>query len=380
MRQKAYQDALGATAACTRRLCELASYSGAKLPSRSDAANKATPESFIGDSWFTGIKVAEWAAAQGNSYFGALKTSTKFTPFQELIDKMATFPSGSDLVMECKTPKGHDLICIGYKYSARKALVFLGTKNAGSTKLGEPYIARFPDGNGNVAQRSVPRPAVISKYFRDSNVIDSHNQSRQFELALEKRWITHDCWFRFDTTLLGMTVTDCWRAFKHAMFLKKHKEITIKDFSNRLSYDCIHNAHSSFIASSNGYLRVEGTDVPLTTIGGEQDDISTMTGSTTPTTASSIAGHLFKDNPELDPPDVKGNQRPKRRRCPGCTEYNKGKSKEERRNPLTAKMCFHPQCLERRYFTAGRYAYGVFYCPEHFQHHINAILDGNGNV
>jgi hypothetical protein len=67
------------------------------------------------------------------------------------------------------------------------------TKNAGSTKLGDPYIAKFPDEHGNVAQRSVPRPDVISKYFNDSNVIATHNQSRQFELALEKRWVTHDC-------------------------------------------------------------------------------------------------------------------------------------------------------------------------------------------
>jgi hypothetical protein len=103
-----------------------------------------TPESFLGDSWFTGVRVCEWAADNGHSYFGALKTSTKNTPYHELLDKMQDYPSGAELVMECSTPKGHDLICIGYKYSASKVLVFLGTKNAGSTKPGEPYIARFP--------------------------------------------------------------------------------------------------------------------------------------------------------------------------------------------------------------------------------------------
>jgi hypothetical protein len=182
------------------------------LPSRSKAKVDHSPESFIGDSWFTGVKVCEWAAEQGPAYFGALKTSIKFTPYQELIGKMQDWPSGSNLAMEC-TAAGNKLICIGYKYSASKVLVFLGTKNSGSTKPGEPYVARFPDADGNVAQRSVPRPDVISKYFNDSNVVDSHNQSRQFGLALEKQWVTQDCYFRFDTTLIGMTVTDCWRAF-----------------------------------------------------------------------------------------------------------------------------------------------------------------------
>jgi hypothetical protein len=381
MRQQHYQDELGSTAACTRRLCEAAAYSGVKTPSRLDAESNSdsTWESFLGDSWFTGVKVAEWAAEQGHSYFGALKTSTKCTPFQELIDKMATFPSGSDLVMECKTPKGHDLICIGYKYSARKVLVFLGTKNSGSTEPGEPYIARFPDANGNVAQRAVPRPDVVSRYFNDSNVIDSHNQARQFELALEKQWITQYCWFRVATTLLGMTVTDCWRAYKHAMPKKRDKEMAIKEFTDRMAYDCIHNCHTD-IASINGYIATI-EDVPLT-IGGNQagDDVSALSA---PTTASTVAlEHPFKDNPELEAPDNNGKQRPKRRRCRVCTEENKTKAAlgEKTKSPLTSKMCFHLQCLERRYYVSGRWVYGVFYCPEHYQYHYAAVLEGNGNV
>jgi hypothetical protein len=247
MRAQAYQDELGATAACTRRLCQAASYSGTKL-------GGVRAESFLGDSWFTGVRVVEWAADHGHSYFGALKTSTKLTPYQELIDKMNDWPSGASLVMECTTPKDHELICIGYKYSASKVLVFLGTKCAGSTTPGDPYIARFPDAYGNVAQRSVPRrPAVISEYFGDSNVIDTHNQARQYELALEKRWVTHNCYFRIDTTLIGMTITDCWRAYKQALSSTKKKDITIKDFADAVAYDCIHNCLSDSV-DFNGYL------------------------------------------------------------------------------------------------------------------------------
>jgi hypothetical protein len=315
--------------------------------------------------------VAEWAAEQGYSYFGALKTSTKCTPYQELIDKMSDYPSGSYLVMECSTPvDNYELICIGYKYSARKVLVFLGTKNAGSTRLGEPYIARFPDSNGNVAQRIVPRPDIIGKYFGDSNVIDSHNQARQGELQLEKRWVVQEGWFRIDTTLIAMTVTDCWRAFKHAMPQKKNKELPIKEFADRLAYDCIHNPHSD-VVSFNGYLQIED-EIPRT-VGGAQDDISTVTTPTATTASSTTAAlslttimscHPFKNNPELEP--IKdGKTRPIRRRCKavGC-------------NKLTPKMCFERSCLEYSYSAPGGVVFGIFYCPEHYCVHYDNILTG----
>jgi hypothetical protein len=368
MQQQQYQE-MGATAACTRRLCEAAAYSGSRnFISREEAKADGSPESFVGDSWFTGIKVAEWASELGHSYFGALKTSTKYTPFQDLIDKMQNWPSGSYLVMECTTPDaGHKLICIGYKYSASKVLVFLGTKKSGSTIPGEPYVARFPDANGNVAQRNVPRPDVISKYFNRSNVIDTHNQARQYELALEKRWIVESGYFRIATTILGMTVIDCWRAYKHAM----DKEITVKEFADRMAYDCLYNCHSASIGG-NAYLVATGDDVPNAVGGGRQSDVSNITEPTTATTtavatvANVMSEHPFKDNPERE---QGGTGRPKRRVCraEGCEKtYH--------------KQCFHRQCLQFKYMSSQGWVRGVFYCPDHYHCHYAAVLEGNGNV
>ena len=47
-------------------------------------------------------------------------------------------------------------------------------------------------------------------------ISDKHNHARQHELRLEKYWITTDCWFRIITTVIGITVTDCWKAYRHA--------------------------------------------------------------------------------------------------------------------------------------------------------------------
>ena len=65
--------------------------------------------------------------------------------------------------------------------------VFLGSWSwdSGSSKPGKPYIAKWPDEHGNIRQRPVPRPEIVGNYFGVCNKIDTHNQLRQNELALE---------------------------------------------------------------------------------------------------------------------------------------------------------------------------------------------------
>ena len=80
-----------------------------------------------------------------------------------------------------------DLIYIGYKYNKKKVLTFVMTHGASSTTHEEPYEARFPDKFVNVCIRHVARPDIISNYFKFSNVVDVHNQARQYKLAVETK-------------------------------------------------------------------------------------------------------------------------------------------------------------------------------------------------
>jgi hypothetical protein len=120
-------------------------------------------------------------------------------------------------------------------------LCFVATKDAGSTLLGEPYRAKFLDDHGNIRSREVDRPAVISDYFTSSNAVDKHNHARQAELKLEKHWITHNCWFRLITTILGITVTDCWKAYKHEM----NSAMSVCEFSEQLAFELLNNTFSN---------------------------------------------------------------------------------------------------------------------------------------
>ncbi len=89
-----------------------------------------------------------------------------------------------------------DLVCIGYKYNKKKVLTFVLSKGAGLTLEGVPYEARFPDIFGNVCIYHVSRPQVVSNHFKYCNMVDLHNQVRQFNLALEKKWVTQNVYFR----------------------------------------------------------------------------------------------------------------------------------------------------------------------------------------
>jgi hypothetical protein len=90
---------------------------------------------------------------------------------------------------------------------------------AGSTRPGDPHEMTFSLEHENVGINFVSHPDVSSKYFQQSNIIDKYNQARQFELHLEKFWVTHDPYFWLHTTLLGMNVTDyCNLAHYHGLF------------------------------------------------------------------------------------------------------------------------------------------------------------------
>ena len=258
---------------------------------------------------------------------------------------MKEWPSGSQLVLECVSPRGNDLVALGYKYNQRKVICFLFNKTAGSTKPGDPYIARFNDAFKNVAQRKVPRPAVVSNYFSNSNAVDAHNQARQFELGLERLWITHDCWFRIDTTFIGIVVTDAWKAFKHAT----KQSCSLGEFAESVAYDLMYNTRSA---------DVDNSIIPSRLGGGLTVDVGNGVAHVIPQdvitpTDSVVLAHHFAKNSELDP---KG--RPRRRACQytGC-------------NKKMHWRCQSPMCLSLPYKANDHDVTGVFMCQLHQAHH-----------
>ena len=198
MQSQRYHQALGATAACTVRLSE-------------EMAQSELTCGLKGDSWFGSVKSCNELSLRGKVGVFVVKTSTSLYPKKFIEATLADCPGGCHIVLEGTHPSGQQLIAMGYRYSTKCTLCFIFNPGTGSTRPGAPYEMKYATDNGNVGVRWVDRPDVISKYFAGSNAVDKHNHVRQFELGLEKCWITHNPYFRLFTTLLGINVVDCWK-------------------------------------------------------------------------------------------------------------------------------------------------------------------------
>ena len=142
------------------------------------------------------------------------------------------------------------LVAIGYKYTSRKVMTFVATEKAGNTLPGYPYCARWKDDTSFSNARPVNRPQVISNYFKRSNAIDSHNHVCQFELKLEKYWVTANCWFRIFTTILGMPVTDCWKGLNYGTRTSNSTKSSICEFADMLAYELLYNSYTNSMNES----------------------------------------------------------------------------------------------------------------------------------
>ena len=115
-----------------------------------------------------------------------VKNNSALYPKEYISTQLKDAPGGTHIVLKGTGPKGTPLMAIGYRYSSKSILYFVATQDAGSTRKGKPYEMKYVDSYENVCVRYVDRPQVISDYFIDSNVIDTANHVRQYELALQK--------------------------------------------------------------------------------------------------------------------------------------------------------------------------------------------------
>jgi hypothetical protein len=74
---------------------------------------------------------------------------------------------------------------------------------------------KYTDGCGHICTRLVDYPDLIAKFFLSSNVIHTHNQLRQFFLALVKKWLTQNAYFHLAKTYLDINIVDTYHLVNH---------------------------------------------------------------------------------------------------------------------------------------------------------------------
>ena len=180
MKDQKCQKELGATAACTMRLGE------------ATTQDPAARTLLMGDAWFGSVRAAAAAWSKNVDAVHQIKSNHGLHPKQHVEEALKDAPGGTSIVLEGKHPEGAELIAIGRSCNSKATLCFVIAKNAGSARAGRPYEMKFSDTHGNVHVRLVDRPAVMSDFFEVSNCVDKHNQARQCELALKKKWDAQD--------------------------------------------------------------------------------------------------------------------------------------------------------------------------------------------
>jgi hypothetical protein len=258
MKLAEFCDVLKSTTACTKRLVKYTCDTRDQDGSMDNEAQQQYHETWLGDAWFASVATAVAVSEYGH-FIGIVKTAHSLYPKKWLEEKMAEWPGGSHLVLFA-TVDGVELIAVGYKYNKKKVLCFISTKGAGHTEPGQAYEAKWKDSNLNTMFRDIPRPEICSKYFTKSNIVDVNNQSRQYDLALEKHWVTKTGWFRLVTSLFGIGVVDCWNGYTfHIGDNHRHKHIKLLEWVDIAAFDCLHNTFSD-VPESERAITIDITD------------------------------------------------------------------------------------------------------------------------
>ena len=200
-----YFDKIGATASCALRAAEGGSHKEA------DKTSDHVREIVLADSWFGSVTAAVAIAQAGFDCILQIKQNHSLYPKKQITEILTGLPGGTKVVLTGTHSSGVNLVATGYKYNTKTILYFVSTEQAASTTDGTPYEMKWTDEYSNVHIRTVPRPELVSFFFEHVNAVDVHNHLRQHCLKLEKKWVTHNPYFRLATTLTGMNVVDTYR-------------------------------------------------------------------------------------------------------------------------------------------------------------------------
>lgn len=97
----------------------------------------------------------------------------------------------------------------------RKLLTFLGS--CGTTIAGNPRTSVYWKNDKRRSEefaRKIPRPVLVEVYGTHANIVDIHNQFRQGNIEVERRFKTKRWEVRVFSTLFSICITDAYLAHK----------------------------------------------------------------------------------------------------------------------------------------------------------------------
>ena len=92
---------------------------------------------------------------------------------------------------------------------------------------------------------------MLGRYFNACNAIDNHNMMRNYDLVLDKYWVTQSGYFRLATTVaLGMVITNQKLLLYHGISKdSENKTISTNEYNNRKVYDYFNNPFTAYFGT-----------------------------------------------------------------------------------------------------------------------------------
>ena len=191
-----FGDKIKATPACVARLCK--NYTNCTV---------------AGDAWFAGLRTnVRQRLKEKQDSCGPVKTNKAGLPLAEASACVTGKSRGAKAVFTA-TVDGVDVALVAYLFSHSAKPVMLLT-NFGSTRNGKLYHPKFQDEFGNISEADVPRPDIITEYFKINTIIDDRNHVRQHSLQIERKLPTTCAFTKCITGMLGETIVDLLRLTK----------------------------------------------------------------------------------------------------------------------------------------------------------------------
>ena len=185
----------------------------------------------VGDAWFgsvmTVVELTKRLDVRGSF---VVKGGTKMFPKKQLLTipkARYEHPAGHWVTLSA-TIAGVKMMAIAHAWSSRGVSLWITTVgDSGNPSL---HTTHYTNEVGETECKVIPRPDILAKAYAKLPLIDERNRLRQDELDICKSWPTEDCWFRLQTGLLGMCVTDYYSAFSKA------RPLEAKDFMHPLQF------------------------------------------------------------------------------------------------------------------------------------------------
>ena len=204
-----------------------------------------SPHIVVADSAFASVKTAAALhTLRRMGFIGLVKTATRSFPKAYL----SSYPlpvRGSHVVLQATIPPpsvAHagspptNVMALAWNDNKRKLVIATVSASidgapAEKKRYRLPQVGEVPSSDGLMHyKKQVPRPVVVKDYFDNANAVDVHNHFRQGALNLEDAWNTKNWWHRLFATLVFISVTDAYLAYRHFHPNHVKRKISFQDF------------------------------------------------------------------------------------------------------------------------------------------------------